>query len=131
MTPTMSSIDLILFHLLIPSLLLKVMKRWITNHLGRTIFLVEHDFVMASAMADKVIVYEGTPGVECVARSPCSVADGFNTFLKNLDVTFRRDPINFRPRINKKGSRKDQLRKKAGEYYLFDEDEDEDDFEDI
>lgn len=106
----------------------KVMKRWIVNHLGRSIFVVEHDFVMAAAMADRVVVYEGIPGVNCVARTPCSVADGFNRFLKNLDVTFRRDPINFRPRINKKGSRKDRLQKKAGEYYLFDvEDEDDDD----
>jgi len=45
-------------------------------------------------------------------------------------VTFRRDPINFRPRINKKGSRKDTMQKKAGEYYLFD-DEEEDEFGDI
>jgi len=105
----------------------KAMKRWIINHLHKTAFLVEHDFVMAAAMADKVIVYEGTPGLNCVARSPCSMADGFNRFLKNLDVTFRRDPINFRPRINKKGSRKDRLQKKAGEYYLFDDSDDDDD----
>jgi len=105
----------------------KVMKRWIVNHLGRTAFLVEHDFVMAAAMSDRVIVYEGKPGIDCVARSPSSVADGFNRFLKNLDVTFRRDPINFRPRINKKGSRKDRMQKKAGEFYLFDDDDDDDD----
>jgi len=105
----------------------KVMKRWITNHLGRTCFLVEHDFVMAATMADRVIVYEGQPGIECTARSPCGVADGFNMFLKNLGVTLRRDPINFRPRINKKNSRKDQLQKKAGEYYLFDDDDEDDD----
>lgn len=101
----------------------KVMKRWVVNHLGRTIFLVEHDFVMASAMADKVIVYEGNPGVECTALPPCSVADGFNRFLKKLDVTFRRDPVNFRPRINKRGSRLDRIQKANGEYYLFDVDE--------
>uniref|UniRef100_A0A7S1BD08 ABC transporter domain-containing protein n=1 Tax=Corethron hystrix TaxID=216773 RepID=A0A7S1BD08_9STRA len=109
----------------------KVMKRWIINHLGRTIFLVEHDFLMATAMADRVIVYTGTPGVECTASAPMSVAEGFNSFLKNLNVTFRRDPINYRPRINKPGSRKDQLQKKAGEYYLFDVDEEEDDFDDL
>eukprot|EP00588_Corethron_pennatum_P014462 CAMPEP_0194278992 /NCGR_PEP_ID=MMETSP0169-20130528/12940_1 /TAXON_ID=218684 /ORGANISM="Corethron pennatum, Strain L29A3" /LENGTH=684 /DNA_ID=CAMNT_0039023327 /DNA_START=123 /DNA_END=2177 /DNA_ORIENTATION=+ len=110
----------------------KVMKRWVVNHLGRTIFLVEHDFLMAAAMADRVIVYDGVPGIECTASRPMSVADGFNLFLKNLNVTFRRDPINFRPRINKKGSRKDQLQKKAGEYYLFDVDEEEDDdFDDL
>lgn len=107
------------------------MKRWVVNHLGRTIFVVEHDFIMAAAMADRVVVYEGKPGVECIARKPCSVVDGFNLFLKNLDVTFRRDPINFRPRINKRGSRKDRLQKQAGEYYLFDVDEDDVDEDDL
>lgn len=107
----------------------KVMKRWVVNHLRRTIFLVEHDFLMASTMADKVIVFDGKPGVEAWARTPCSVADGFNRFLEQLDVTFRKDPINLRPRINKKGSRLDKLQKANGEYYLFEvtEEVDEDD----
>ena len=113
----------------------KVMKRWVVNHLGRSIFLVEHDFVMAAAMADRVIVYEGTPGVEATACAPSSLADGFNRFLKHLDVTFRKDPINFRPRINKKNGRIDQLQKKSGEYYMFDtleaEADNDDDFDDI
>jgi len=98
----------------------KVMKRWVVNHLGRTIFLVEHDFVMASAMADRVIVYEGRPGIEATACAPSSLAEGFNRFLKNLDVTFRKDPINCRPRINKKNSRIDKIQKQNGEYYMFD-----------
>jgi len=102
----------------------KVMKRWVINHMNKTIFLVEHDFVMAASMADRAIVYEGTPGVECVASSPCSVADGFNRFLKMLNVTFRRDPINLRPRINKKNSRLDKIQKANGEYYLFDVEDD-------
>lgn len=106
----------------------KVMKRWVVNHLGRTIFLVEHDFVMASAMADRVIVYEGKPGIEATACAPSSLADGFNRFLKNLDVTFRKDPINCRPRINKKNSRIDKIQKTNGEYYMFDIVEGEEDF---
>jgi len=101
----------------------KVMKRWIVNHMGKTCFLVEHDFVMATAMADRVIVYEGIPGVECTATTPRGVQDGFNSFLERLDVTFRRDPINYRPRINKKNSRKDAEQKKAGQYFLFDDDD--------
>merc|ERR1712127_663664 len=109
----------------------KVMKRWVINHLNQTIFLVEHDFMMAAAMADRVIVYEGTPGVECTARTPTSVAEGFNSFLKQLNVTFRRDPINFRPRINKKNSRVDRMQKAAGEYFLFDACEEDEEFEDI
>lgn len=33
-------------------------------------FIVEHDFIMATYLADKVIVYEGEPGINCVANSP-------------------------------------------------------------
>mmetsp|Transcript_34135 Transcript_34135/g.53366 ORF Transcript_34135/g.53366 Transcript_34135/m.53366 type:complete len:162 (-) Transcript_34135:193-678(-) len=98
----------------------KVMKRWVINHLGRTLVVVEHDFVMAAAMADRVVVYTGTPGMECVARAPVLVAEGFNHFLKDLNVTFRRDPANFRPRINKKGSRIDREQKASGDYYPLD-----------
>ena len=76
---------------------------------------------MASAMADRIIVYEGLPGVECTARSPVGVVDGFNKFLKALDVTFRRDPVNFRPRINKKGSRNHKEQKASGDFYNFDD----------
>ena len=34
-----------------------------------------------------------------------------NSFLKNLNITFRRDPTNYRPRINKKDSTKDREQK--------------------
>ena len=96
----------------------KVIKRWVVHHLGKTILLVEHDFVMADALADRVVVYKGTPGVECRAMAPVGVADGFNCFLEMLGVTFRRDPDNnFRPRINKKGSRIDKEQRAKGEYY--------------
>ncbi len=102
----------------------KVIRRWIISHLQKTAFVVEHDFVMASALSDRVIVYTGDPGVECTANTPQSLADGFNEFLKLLDVTFRRDPANFRPRVNKKGSAKDREQKAAGHYFVFDAEED-------
>ena len=43
---------------------------------------------------------------------------------RSLEVTFRRDPTNFRPRINKYGSQKDQEQKASGAYFFYDEDED-------
>ena len=46
---------------------------------------------------------------------------GMNLFLKNLDITFRRDPTNYRPRINKMHSVKDQEQKSAGSYYYLDD----------
>ena len=33
-------------------------------HAKKTGFIVEHDFIMATYMADKVIVFSGTPGIE-------------------------------------------------------------------
>ena len=104
----------------------RVMKRWIVSHLGKTAFVIEHDFVMASTMADRIVVYTGNPGIECTAHSPVGLADGFNRFLAELQVTFRRDPANLRPRINKRGSLKDAEQKASGVYYLFDAPEDDD-----
>ena len=92
--------------------------------MGKTAFVIEHDFVMASAMNDRIVVYTGTPGVECTATTPVGLVQGFNTFLKMLDVTFRRDPENFRPRINKRNSAMDREQKASGTYYLFDIDDD-------
>ena len=63
--------------------------------------MVEHDFIMATYLADRVVVYDGRPGIECTANSPQGLLSGMNTFLKQLEITFRRDPTNFRPRINK------------------------------
>lgn len=76
---------------------------------------------MATYLADRVICFEGTPGVEAVAGSPDSLISGMNKFLKIMDITFRRDPTNYRPRINKHRSLKDQEQKKAGNYFLMDE----------
>jgi ATP-binding cassette subfamily E protein 1 len=44
-----------------------------------------------------------------------------NTFLNSLDITFRRDPTNFRPRINKEDSVKDKEQKQSGNYFYLDD----------
>ena len=75
----------------------KVIKRFIM-HSKKTAFVVEHDFIMATYLADRVVVYEGKPGIEATATAPQGLLSGMNQFLKNLQVTFRRDPTNFRPR---------------------------------
>ncbi|XP_047967222.1 ABC transporter E family member 2-like isoform X1 [Salvia hispanica] len=96
----------------------KVIKRFIL-HAKKTAFVVEHDFIMATYLADRVIVYEGTPSIDCVANAPQSLLTGMNLFLSHLDITFRRDPMNFRPRINKLESTKDREQKSAGTYYYL------------
>ena len=94
----------------------KVIKRFII-HSKKTAFIVEHDFIMASYLADRVVVYSGTPAVEATAHAPVGLLTGMNQFLKHLEITFRRDPTNYRPRINKYASVKDEEQKAAGEYY--------------
>lgn len=85
----------------------------------RAAFIVEHDFIMATYMADKVIVFDGIPAKESYCTSPESLVTGMNRFLKLMDITFRRDPTNFRPRINKWESQKDQEQKASGNYFLM------------
>ncbi|ORY62105.1 P-loop containing nucleoside triphosphate hydrolase protein [Pseudomassariella vexata] len=96
----------------------RVIKRFIM-HAKKTAFIVEHDFIMATYLADRVIVFDGQPGVNAHANTPESLLTGCNAFLKNLDVTFRRDPTNYRPRINKLNSQLDQDQKLNGNYVRF------------
>jgi ATP-binding cassette subfamily E protein 1 len=98
----------------------KIIKRFIM-HAKKTAFVVEHDFVMATYLADSVIVYEGEPGKVATANAPTSLLSGMNQFLSQLDITFRRDPTNYRPRINKRDSVKDVEQKKAGTFFYTEE----------
>jgi ATP-binding cassette subfamily E protein 1 len=98
----------------------RVIKRFIL-HAKKTAFIVEHDFIMATYLADRVIVYEGEPGVHCIATTPMSLLEGMNKFLTILEITFRRDPTNFRPRINKSESQKDREQKLTGNYFVLED----------
>jgi len=98
----------------------KVIKRFIL-HAKKTGFVVEHDFIMATYLADRVIVFEGTPSVTTKANSPQSLLGGMNKFLSQLAITFRRDPNNFRPRINKDRSIKDSEQKASGNYFFLED----------
>lgn len=93
----------------------RVIKRFIM-HSKKTAFIVEHDFVMATYLADRVIVFDGKPSIDARAQTPESLLTGCNKFLKSLDVTFRRDPNSYRPRINKYNSQMDQEQKLSGNY---------------
>ncbi|XP_046408617.1 protein Pixie [Ischnura elegans] len=98
----------------------KVIKRFIL-HAKKTGFVVEHDFIMATYLADRVIVFEGSPSVDTEAHTPQNLLAGMNRFLQLLGITFRRDPKNFRPRINKANSVKDVEQKRAGQYFFLED----------
>jgi len=86
---------------------------------GRNVtgFVVEHDVVTQDFIVDNLMVFTGEPGIEGVANSPTSLRRGMNMFLKEMEVTFRRDPTTKRPRVNKEGSKLDKFQKEIGEYY--------------
>ncbi|XP_029920847.1 ATP-binding cassette sub-family E member 1 [Myripristis murdjan] len=97
----------------------RVIKRFIL-HAKKTAFIVEHDFIMATYLADRVIVFDGVPSKSTTANTPQTLLAGMNKFLSQLEITFRRDPNNFRPRINKMNSMKDVEQKKSGNYFFLD-----------
>lgn len=97
----------------------RLIKRFIL-HAKKSAFVIEHDFIMATYLADRVIVYSGQPAVECTAHQPETVLTGMNRFLKQLDITFRRDTESYRPRINKHMSQMDQEQKLSGNYFHHD-----------
>lgn len=90
-------------------------------HAKKTGFVVEHDFIMATYLADRVIVFEGSASVNTSANAPQNLLSGMNKFLQLLGITFRRDPNNFRPRINKLDSVKDTDQKRSGQYFFLED----------
>merc|ERR1712056_69360 len=65
----------------------RVIKRFVLSA-KKTAFVVEHDFIMATYLADRVVVYDGEPGVRCSASAPVSLLEGMNRFLAQLGITF-------------------------------------------
>jgi len=79
--------------------------------------VIDHDIYLIDMIADRLQVFEGVPGEHGDAGRPLSMRDGMNKFLKDLGITFRRDPDTGRPRVNKPDSRKDREQKRIGEFY--------------
>jgi ATP-binding cassette subfamily E protein 1 len=110
-----------------PSAFLDVEQRLIfANVLGkvmegseRSAFVVDHDIILIDSISDRLIVFQGRGGVEGIANSPEGKRDGMNRFLKDVDVTLRRDKDSLRPRVNKPNSVMDREQKQAGEYYYY------------
>jgi ATP-binding cassette subfamily E protein 1 len=80
-------------------------------------FVVEHDIVSQDFIADRLMIFDGKPGLEGHASQPVPLRDGMNAFLTQMDMTFRRDSASGRPRVNKTGSKLDREQKQIGEYY--------------
>jgi len=80
-------------------------------------FIIDHDLVFMDYLSDKLMVFLGTPSKNGIGKTPKNLQEAMNTFLKTLNITFRRDLNNKRPRVNKLNSVNDSKQKKSGEYY--------------
>jgi ATP-binding cassette subfamily E protein 1 len=94
----------------------QAIRRYAENN-DATALVIDHDIYMIDLIADRLLVFDGTPAVSGHASPPVGMREGMNQFLGNLDITFRRDKRTARPRINKPGSQLDRQQKAAGEYY--------------
>ncbi len=90
--------------------LAKIIKQFACDY-KKTVFIIEHDITLATNISDKVIVFEGQPGIKCTASEPYELATGVNKFLKSIDVTMRKDSVTGRPGINKPKSQVENLLK--------------------
>ncbi|MCJ7446045.1 MAG: ribosome biogenesis/translation initiation ATPase RLI [Methanotrichaceae archaeon] len=94
----------------------KVMRRFAESS-EKTVLVADHDIYLIDLLSERLIVFEGRPGVLGIANKPSEMREGMNSFLKNIGITFRRDEETHRPRVNKPGSRLERLQKEMGEYY--------------
>jgi ATP-binding cassette subfamily E protein 1 len=95
------------------------LPRVIKNHAelkGSGVLVIDHDIYLIDMISERLIVFEGEPGIHGEAHGPFAMHEGMNRFLRELGVTFRRDKSG-RPRINKPGSFLDRDQKSRGEYY--------------
>ncbi|MDE4907092.1 ribosome biogenesis/translation initiation ATPase RLI [Methanogenium marinum] len=83
------------------------------------IIVIDHDIYLIDMISERMLVFDGTPGVTGSAYGPYDMKDGMNHFLKGLGITFRRDQSG-RPRINKPESYLDREQRAKGEYYYAD-----------
>ncbi|MBN2251501.1 MAG: ribosome biogenesis/translation initiation ATPase RLI [Candidatus Altiarchaeota archaeon] len=94
----------------------KHVKRFIEEN-KKTILLVDHDILLVDYLSDRLMIFTGEGGRNGHAASPVESRKGMNAFLKEMNLTFRRDEETKRPRANKEGSVKDREQKSSGEYY--------------
>ena len=94
----------------------KAIRRVIEKR-GKSAMIVDHDIYFIDLIADSIMVFSGEAAKHGFAQGPMRMREGMNLFLKNVNITFRRDKETRRPRINKLNSRLDREQKEKGEYY--------------
>jgi len=86
----------------------------------KSALVIDHDVYFIDILSDSLLVFDGVGGQHGKATGPYPLREGMNQFLKDVNITFRRDHDSKRPRINKPESRKDREQQSLGDYYSFD-----------
>lgn len=85
----------------------------------KTAFVVDHDLLLVSYLADSTIVFSGEPGKKGQASELKDFEQGISELLQSLDITLRKDKDSGRPRINNRGSVLDREQKEKGKWAVF------------
>ena len=94
--------------------LVKILKRIIENKESSAV-IVDHDLHLISQISNRIMLFSGKP--EKFGKAEIvKTYEGLNNFLKNLNITFRRDPETGRFRANKLFSQLDKEQKKRKEF---------------
>lgn len=94
----------------------KIIKEMMESK-SKTAMVVDHDLLFIDYLSERLVVFDGTPAKNGIAKGPFSMRNGMNMFLTDLELTMRRDAETLRPRINKPGSQLDTEQKSAGKLY--------------
>jgi len=91
----------------------------VMNEKEKTAFVVDHDLLLISYLADSIIVFSGESGKSGESSQIMEFEQGISKLLKSLDITLRKDAGSGRPRINKKESVLDREQKARGEWAVL------------
>ncbi|XP_013637391.1 PREDICTED: ABC transporter E family member 2-like isoform X2 [Brassica oleracea var. oleracea] len=94
----------------------QTIKRFIA-YSRKAALVVEQDFMMATYLADRVIVVQGEPGVQSTVNSPVLMSNGVNQYLSDLNITCRTNRFTSLARMNKPRSVEDEEQKTGGHFF--------------
>ena len=97
--------------------LAKFLQRFVRSQ-GKSAVIIDHDMQLIDIVADTLVIFEGIPSIKGSTSNPMNKENGMNHFLKTLAITYRRDEVTGRPRLNKEGGRLDRTQKSTGDYYF-------------
>jgi ATP-binding cassette subfamily E protein 1 len=97
---------------------LAVMIRRLVEKRESSALIIDHDLLFLSQISDRGMLFTGKPGIEGHAGKPVVLEESFNRFLKQVNITFRKDKSTGRPRANKPDSQMDREQKAKGNYFM-------------